>query len=98
MRHFNLWSLLLCSVCLAQQIPLGPLAKPTSNDTAQLLSLHRNLIEISSVTGNEQDVGNWLASYLKDHGLTVEKQHLPDGRFNVLAYPGKENITKFLMS
>ncbi|KAF1982371.1 Zn-dependent exopeptidase [Aulographum hederae CBS 113979] len=63
-----------------------------------LLSLHKKLIEIESITGNEYDVGKWLAGYLESHGLTVEKQKVAEKRFNILAYPGKERKTKVLVT
>lgn len=63
-----------------------------------LLSLHKSLVEIPSVTGTENAVGQWLIDYLTDLGLQAELQFLPppsEGdapekpRFNVLAWPGK---------
>ncbi|KAI4192175.1 MAG: hypothetical protein LQ350_008693 [Teloschistes chrysophthalmus] len=61
-----------------------------------LFSLHRKLVEIPSISGNEHDVGEFLASYLEAHQFTVEKQRVaPFGResssqkprHNLLAYP-----------
>jgi acetylornithine deacetylase len=86
-------SWILFPVVLAQQITLGRV-----NDTPKLISLHRHLIEISSITGTETKVGDWLTLYLKEHGLTTVKQQLGNGRFNILAYPGSSNATKILMS
>ncbi|KAK6073137.1 hypothetical protein SCUP515_07000 [Seiridium cupressi] len=69
---------------------------PHYRDT--LLSLHKSLIEISSVTGTENAVGQFLIGYLTDLGLHAELQFLPDNstdtvpekpRFNVIAWPGK---------
>jgi acetylornithine deacetylase len=61
---------------------------------SELLSLHKSLIETSSVSGTEHDVGVWLESYLEKKGYTTARQELeafentPDGkpRFNVLAW------------
>jgi acetylornithine deacetylase len=61
---------------------------------SELLSLHKSLIETSSVSGTEHDVGVWLESYLEKKGYTTSRQELepfentPDGkpRFNVLAW------------
>ncbi|KAI9818141.1 MAG: hypothetical protein M1827_000766 [Pycnora praestabilis] len=39
-----------------------------------LLSLHRDLVKIQSITGNEHHVGTYLINYLKNHNFTVEKQ------------------------
>jgi acetylornithine deacetylase len=70
----------------------------TSSDDDQVISLHKSLINIESITGNEENVGNWLAHYLEEHGLTVERQEVAPSRFNVLAFPGNSNRTKILMS
>lgn len=69
---------------------------PHYRDT--LLSLHKSLVEIPSVTGDENAIGQWLIDYLTDLGFQAELQFLPpptEGedpkkpRFNVLAWPGK---------
>ncbi|PKS06270.1 hypothetical protein jhhlp_007017 [Lomentospora prolificans] len=61
----------------------------------ELLSLHRSLIEIESVTFHEVAVGHWLAQYLERRGYTTQLQYLPsklesdqEKRFNILAWPG----------
>ena len=62
----------------------------------ELLSLHRSLIEIESISGNEHAVGNFLVEYLTDRGYIAQVEFVPpeqsshDGssRFNVLAWPG----------
>ncbi|KAI1485890.1 Zn-dependent exopeptidase [Biscogniauxia mediterranea] len=69
---------------------------PTYRD--DLVSLHKHLIEISSVTYTEHEVGNFLIDYLTARGFAAEPQALPptqtnDGekaRFNVLAWPGSD--------
>jgi acetylornithine deacetylase len=90
---------------LAEQAPLLPIQKwklsrqplpQTSSD--ELLSLHRKLVEIESISGNEKHVGYWLASYLKKQNLTVEMQKVEKGRFNIFAYQGKERKTKVLVT
>lgn len=68
-----------------------------------LLSLHRSLCEIESISNTEQEVGNFLVKYLKDHDFKVEKQDVPyddgyDGdpdkpRFNIFAYPSNSTPT-----
>jgi acetylornithine deacetylase len=85
-------------LCSLQQFPLGSLERQKPDDSSELLSLHQKLVEIESITGNEAPVGKWIASYLADKGLTVEKQELVDGRFNVFAYPGDQRKTQILMS
>jgi acetylornithine deacetylase len=68
---------------------------PSSSSRADLLSLHRSLAEISSITGNESAVGNFLVNYLTTRGYTAHLQFLPSrantqhgSRFNVIAWPG----------
>ena len=68
----------------------------STSDT--LLDLHRRLVEIESITGNEKKVGKWLASYLEKQNLTVELQEVGTDRFNVFAYPGKERKTEILVT
>jgi acetylornithine deacetylase len=82
-----------------------PAFTSTSTSLKPLLHLHRSLCEISSITGNEHNVTSWLASYLKDHGLTVELQVVDNpeyqnyqSRHNILAYPGKKRQTRTLVS
>ncbi|DAA75254.1 TPA_exp: putative carboxypeptidase [Trichophyton benhamiae CBS 112371] len=67
--------------------------------SSELLSLHRALVEIKSISDNEQAVGGFLMDYLYSKNFTVEKQYVdyddPTGkpirsnrRFNIYAYPG----------
>jgi len=69
----------------------------------QLLSLHRNLVEIESITSNEHEVAKFLQSYLSKHNFTVEEQEVAStgeqkSRFNLLAYPGNKRHTRVLLS
>jgi acetylornithine deacetylase len=75
--------------------PPPPLGSQTRD---ALLALHKSLVEIESITGNEKAVGQWLASYLEAQKWTVELQEAAKNRYNVLAYPGKERKTKILVS
>lgn len=50
-----------------------------------LFELTRALIDIPSVTGEEQAVGLFLASYLEDLGFSPSLQEVAEGRFNVVA-------------
>ncbi|KAI5927493.1 hypothetical protein F4810DRAFT_266716 [Camillea tinctor] len=65
-----------------------------------LVSLHRQLIEIPSVTFTEQEVGNFLIDYLTARNFVAEPQFLPQTndsekpRFNVLAWPGPDRHPK----
>ncbi|KAK7734401.1 hypothetical protein SLS57_000095 [Botryosphaeria dothidea] len=69
----------------------------------ELLTLHREIIKIESISDNEYKVGWWLVSYLKENGLNVETQNVGIGkkgnvRFNILAWPGEKKFTKLLVS
>lgn len=50
-----------------------------------LFELTRKLIDIPSVTGDENSVGMFLASHLEALGYKVERQEVAPGRFNVIA-------------
>src|SRR5919204_3776358 len=50
-----------------------------------LFELTRRLIDIPSVSGEEQEVGRFLASHLESLGYEVELQEVEAGRANVLA-------------
>lgn len=79
-----------------------------------LISLHRDLVQIESISGNEHHVGHYLYHYLRKLNWTVEKQYVDalqtseEGlghahsekhpRFNLLAYPGKRRHTRILAS
>ncbi|KAI8958387.1 Zn-dependent exopeptidase [Daldinia sp. FL1419] len=82
------------------QVPSSAVS-PTSNPNApayreDLVSLHKSLVEISSITGDENEVGNFLVDYLSAHDFVVQLESIPPTsasnpgkpRFNVLAWPG----------
>src|SRR6185503_2985304 len=54
-----------------------------------LFDLTRQLIEIPSLTGDEGDVGTFLAAHLEGLGYRVEAQKIAATRFNVLATTGE---------
>lgn len=64
----------------------------------ELLSFHKSLIEINSVSGDEYEVYKYLASYLSSKGLTVESQQVEDKRFNIYAYYGSQPNTTVLLT
>jgi acetylornithine deacetylase len=53
-----------------------------------LFELTRALIDIPSVSGEEGEVGRFLASYLEGLGYAVELQEVEAGRLNVIAAAG----------
>lgn len=85
----------------SNQSPLQePSAEPSllpQSESAELLYLHRKLVEIESITENEGKVGEWLASYLRDKNFTVELQEVSEKRYNVFAY-GKKRETTILVT
>lgn len=68
------------------------------NDDTSLLDLHRNLVEIPSISGSEHNVSLYLRDYLQDHGFTAELQPVDDGRENVFAYLGDTRQTRILVT
>jgi acetylornithine deacetylase len=54
-----------------------------------LFELTRRLIDIPSLSGEEGEVGRFLASYLEGLGYRVESQEVEAGRANVMATAGK---------
>ncbi len=102
-------SLLSLSIHLAQATHLANYQTPLSQDdsvtnagpisrvisTSPLLSFHRSLCQIESITNNEHSVGSYLFSYLRRHNLNVLRREVPQPgdsknkkkRFNVFAWP-----------
>ncbi|KAF2864798.1 hypothetical protein BDV95DRAFT_508538 [Massariosphaeria phaeospora] len=63
-------------------------AQSTPSYRDKLLSFHKSIVEIPSISGTEPAVGNFLIDYLTEQGLATERQFLPSSnRFNVLAWP-----------
>jgi acetylornithine deacetylase len=54
-------------------------------DTLSAVAFARELIDIDSTTGREQQAGEWLASALEHLGYRVDRQPVAGGRFNVFA-------------
>jgi acetylornithine deacetylase len=61
-------------------------------ETKSPFELARQLMLIPSVTGNELEVGNFLASLLAAAGYRVEKQEVEPARFNIMATAGKPRV------
>ncbi len=96
-----------------RQQPLRDDEIPTSKST-HLLDLHRDLIKIESISGNEHAVGEYLHKYLSSHNFTIELQtvspvgtNIPTAfgplkteheRHNILAYRGDTRKTRVLLS
>ena len=54
-------------------------------DTLATVAFARELIDIDSTTGREQQAGAWLANRLEGLGYRVDRQPVSDGRFTVFA-------------
>ncbi|ORY16289.1 hypothetical protein BCR34DRAFT_120307 [Clohesyomyces aquaticus] len=99
--HILLLLTSLTTLATASQTPLLPSASPPllpESTSHELLSLHRHLIELSSITGTEHNISVWLSSYLRAQNFTVELQEVSPNRHNVLAYGKKRDTTILLTS
>lgn len=90
---------------------LYPPAKETSKSnfdhiisSSPLLSFHRDLVQIPSISEHEKHVGEFILEFLSSHNLTVEKQELnprseetPE-RFNIYAYVGENRYPDAILT
>ncbi|KAI9845701.1 MAG: hypothetical protein M1838_001564 [Thelocarpon superellum] len=70
----------------------------TFDDPSPLLNLHRQLVQIESISGHELAVGNFLVDYLSERNFTVETHPVAPDRFNVFAYLGTRRTTRLLVT
>ena len=79
---------------------LASTTETKSDDLESLLSLHKSLVEIPSISRDEHKAGQWLAKYLEDAGFTVEVHPIKSDspRENIFAYLGSSNKTRTLIS
>ncbi|KGO68526.1 Peptidase M20 [Penicillium italicum] len=107
----------LARVVLASE-PQQPLIGKVTHDTVKspsvdldaiinespLLSFHRDIVQIPSISEHEESVGNFLLDFIRSHNLTVEKQIVTPGsdteeeRFNVYAYNGKNRFPEVVLT
>lgn len=72
--------------------------------SSPLLSFHRDIVEIPSVTGDEKNVGEFVLDFLSSHNWTVERQIvIPESgedkeRFNIYAYIGDNRYPDVLLT
>jgi acetylornithine deacetylase len=60
----------------------------TAEETDELFSLHEDLVNIPSISGDEVEGAEFLSEYLSNLGYYVEEVPVGDtGTFNVFAYP-----------
>ncbi|KAF1815402.1 Zn-dependent exopeptidase [Eremomyces bilateralis CBS 781.70] len=113
MRFPILASLALVPIqVLSVQLPLKPMVNqapmaipgtakdsPLAEETRkELWGLHKSLVNIESITENENEVAKWLESYLQQRGLKTELQEVSPDRFNVLAYPEGRRESRVLVT
>jgi len=58
----------------------------------ELVELCRRLIEIPSISGNEEEVAVFLGEYLREAGFVVEMQEAEERRPNVYAHIGRPDV------
>ena len=91
------------------QTPLASTSvRPISaqNWTQSLINLHKDLVNINSITGYEQNIGSFLTEYLISHNFTVETQVVAPlvsdpaakTRQNVFAYKSPSRSTRILLT
>ncbi|CAL3964289.1 unnamed protein product [Diplocarpon coronariae] len=80
--------------------PHPPSVSHESSSTKSLLALHKGLITLESITGNEDAVGQYLTKYLESKNFTVEVQKVASSpaRNNIFAYLGQTRKTRILIS
>ncbi|KAK7184207.1 hypothetical protein DPSP01_001157 [Paraphaeosphaeria sporulosa] len=101
-----IWHLSLLALVANRAIAVGDTSQQNSDispklsehASAELLYLHRKLVETASITGSEKNVGQWIASYLRDKNFTVETQEVSENRHNILAYGSKRSTTILVSS
>lgn len=57
----------------------------------RLKKLLKDLVDIYSPSGKEEEVIEYTYRYLKKHGLKVTKQEVDEDRFNLIVFPEKRN-------
>jgi len=66
-------------------------------DARRLETLFKNMVDIYSPHGKEQEISQFLFHYLKKHGLPVIRQEVEDDRENILVIPDNEDAQFVLM-
>ncbi|MBI4304078.1 MAG: M20/M25/M40 family metallo-hydrolase [Chloroflexi bacterium] len=53
----------------------------------RLKNLLKEMVDIYSPSGKEEEIVDYAAAYLERHGLTVVKQEVDENRFNLIVFP-----------
>ena len=93
-----LLSLLFLPLISASQPPIAESTFLDPFASKELFRLHRKLVKIESITGNEKQVGQWLTAYLRNRDWTVERQQVAKNRYNIFAYGSKRDTSILLTS
>lgn len=59
-------------------------------NTDRLKNLFRDIVDIYSPSGKEEQVLDYLCTYLRDHEFRVKRQFVDENRYNILVIPKKE--------
>lgn len=65
-------------------------SKPADIQPDRMRELLKNLVNIYSPSGKEEEVLEFTEEYLKKYGLTVIRQEVDENRYNLLLLPGKK--------
>src|SRR4030066_1876292 len=59
----------------------------------RLKNLLKDLVDIYSPSGKEEEIVEFAEKYLEKHGLVISKQEVDENRFNLIAFPeGKDEV------
>jgi acetylornithine deacetylase len=62
-----------------------------------LKSLLKDLVDIYSPSGKEEEIVEFTERYLKKHGLAVRKQEVDENRFNLIVFPPRRDGVELLI-
>jgi acetylornithine deacetylase len=62
-------------------------SKTVNINPERLRSLLKEMVDIYSPTGKEQEIVSFIEDYLTKHGLAVDKQEVDENRFNLIVLP-----------
>ena len=75
-----------------------PLHSVSRTADSPLLTLHKSLVDIPSISGSEGNVSAFLEGYLRERSFTVLVQPVEDGRDNIYAYLGDSKQARVLVT
>ncbi|MCF7848538.1 MAG: M20/M25/M40 family metallo-hydrolase [Kiritimatiellales bacterium] len=61
---------------------------PPEINRDRLFALFRDMVDIYSPSGKEEEIGQYVADYLEGQGLVFEKEEVDEDRFNLLVSTG----------